>query len=574
VHNQRCLIEGKNAELLIHPLPLVVFACVSLSSATLAEEGPGDTAIPAHLVDAEAFSDSILAYGLAEEPIAWVAHGATLSVGEVEAHFADGFFFPIVSGRSSAQWAERDATEDEGFVAPPRADPAIVGAVFIGEGELVLNFSRADYARQFATHMVLDAKTEAADVAGVARGEPWSTDFTDAWFTQAGPAWPELLATLPLTGLGDEEATWQARTVVVSEDVAALKAAHAAAKRLLDARLEDLKPLGLRPRRVRTDRVAIEHLGAPASQALAVADFLTDTSLGYVNAGRGKQDRYLTVLADDSGAYDAQNRSQVLSVGDRLGDLHGATVAVTRFESWSDEPDGPQLPAHRFDPIHLDQSLDVDFHKQRFYLAVDGEQRFRIRAVGGPHHTVAVRIARQEALKDTWRLTSFELADGTPLSWEEPGTKGFDDASGTMTGYLPAPVRDGEELEIVVRFEGTWPYANVMKGETAASQGSLGESTGLQMIAPELSVHFGGGFSATTEVSLPMDADLEVAISGLREPDRTEGDRRISKATTAGTVLYPGVAVGKWRSFDADGVDATEEQPTKPAITVHMFKEN
>ncbi len=553
--------------------------------ASAADEGPQDPWVEGEVRDLEELKaqfESISKVDLRDDEPALAADGASFESDLISATFDSGYFFPIFSGRSEAEWKELDeeaSEKPEGEELAARLSRKVVGYVFVGEGTLEMRFPKKQYAMDYANHMVFNRDVPKAEMAPIAHDQaPVKTQITQAMVLTADPAVQEMLAGLPqvsLDGMTKSDLGLTDPVVVPEQDY--FEKAQKSARKMFDDRLGGLKRFGVQATGwAASDRLSMEIRGADPANSRVFADFMTTTRYGFVvdkKGGDPAEDRHLVLVRDPTGVWDAKLVEEVFAAGKASGDSWGGkTVSVT--DQPPHDPTDPlsaPLPPVRPEPVSADVTMTADLTRDGFYLDAKVTNLMTVRAVGGDLDTIRLRLGKFEAVDKTWKVKTFELEDGTPCTWLEPDSDDFKDMAGPITCILPKALREGGEVTIKIETEGTFPYANVMQGESSAMQGSLGLSTGLQMILPDVEPGFGGGWYVTQRVGLPVDSKLKAALSGATT-DEWEADGKLwVEAKTEYTAMYPGFAVGNWSTVQTPAIESGDPNVRIPAVKVHLF---
>jgi hypothetical protein len=533
------------------------------------------------------YSDSIGEVGLREEEPALLADGTTFERGAFKVTFDNGYFFPVFSGMTAEEWAEDQAEakdakkedEEDADAAKPeeRGERRVVGYAFVGSGTIEMKWGEKRFAYDLANHLVRDLDRDPEQYRKWINGEPIRANVTQGLVMGADPAFESFLAALPqVAPEGTKESSLGKRDPVVVPDAKAFSKARDTAEKMYEDRLE-LFGNGMPVTSwIRSDRMAVDKLGLDPADVRVVADFLTDMRFGLASDKKGGNpagDRWLSQVHDPTGTYEGKLVDDIFSVGSIGGNFSGATLnTINQPPSDPNDPLSPPLPANHWDAVKVDQTLKAKHTKDGFYIEGEVTQLVTVRAAGPkPPRVVRLDLAPFEAVKDTWEMLGLTLEDGTPCTWFEPDEKPFKDMNRTATCILPVPPVTGDEVTIRINAKGTMPYANLLTGESAGMQGSLGQSTGLQMIMPSVSPGLGGGaFVVKQRLGVPTDSKLTVALSGRTLAEWEEDGYSWQEAETDDGALYPGLAIGNWRSVQVPGI-AGEPGQQLPAIRAHLF---
>ena len=559
-----------------------------------AEKDPYLDVEPVELGDLKDYYGTV-SVSMPDDAPALVADGTVFEDGEVTARFESGYFFPIFSGKTAEEWAEIDAEaekakakakdsdeeEAEEEKEKDRAERIAVGYVFVGKGTLEVRFHNPHYARAYANHMVVDRNQSVEDYRAIAKeGAPLVKGFTEGMVFSADGTIQPFLEALPQASLpGDAKSDLgQTEPVVVPEESSFANARKAALK-YYSKRGEVLGRWQTSPSQVvKSDRLKLDKLHYPMEQLRMMGDFFIDERHGLIidrKGGNPVEDRFLTYARDPSGRWDTKLHSEVIASGEVGPDrFAGSTLTISPFPSIDPEvPDWTPAAPWRFEAVSLDVTTDTALTADKFFIEATAESLMTVEAVGGPQQVVYFSVSKREAVRKSWELLELSLEDGTPCTWFEPDSKDFRKLSGYVSCILPRPLEVGQRVTLRIKSKDTFPYANLVAhtaggtSESAALQGSLGLSTGLMMVYPNLQGAYamGGAWNLTHRVGVPLDAKLTAALSGVTTSEWEQDGKYWVEAKTAGTALYPGYAVGSWTTVKAP---ATEGMPS---IKIHMF---
>lgn len=545
------------------------------------EAQPWLDAEPVDLERLENLHKSVRSMDMRGDEPALVADGTTFEDDLVTARFEEGYFFPVFAGRTEAEWEERDAEAKEPpeeEVKKARLPRSVVGYIFVGSGSMSVAFPYKNYAMDFANHMVMNRGRPKEDFRAIAHeGAPFETTFSRAMVISADPSLESFLDALPQVALDDGKASdlGQSDPVVVPEENA-FNTARKTAEKMFEDRLDVVQRAGVSASDwVASDLLALAEQDARPEDVRLLADFVTADRYGHVverKGGDNEEDRRIALVRDHTGRWDAKLTHEVFAFGESSSGVGGRTLSVKYQPPWkADDPLSPPLPPVHPEPLTADVTMIGDLTNDGFYLEGNVRYELSFKAVGGPMRTVQLRLGRFEEVNKTWEVKAFELEDGSPCTWLDPESDDFKKMSGELTCILPKPLREGGEATLVIEAAGTFPYANVMQGESTAQQGSLGLSTGLQMQVPDLAPWFGGGYVVTQRIGLPADTELKAAISGETIGEWEEGGKRWVEAKTAASALYPGFAVGSWNTVQVPAFDSGDPNVVLPSMRVHLF---
>ena len=235
------------------------------------------------------------------------ATGQTLSEGLCRARFEAGVLIPVYSGQDPV--TER-----------------IVGVVFIGSGELEVQFESSADALRFANHRVLNLGESASDWLTLAHHqEPYQVGFDRSLLLTADPALSRLLQSLdPL----DPDIASELESEERSHDVVTgrgqdVNEALTIGAGLLPIRRSQLEETGFGfETMLRIDRLWIDELGHPGPQGRMLADFRTTERQAVIETDTAQlereDDRWLSCFRDTFDITETGYRSMVFSSGTNI----------------------------------------------------------------------------------------------------------------------------------------------------------------------------------------------------------------------------------------------------------------
>jgi hypothetical protein len=505
------------------------------------------------------------------------ATGQTLSEGLCRARFEDGVLIPVFSGQDPV--TER-----------------MVGVVFIGSGELEVQFERPADALRFANHRVLNLGESASDWLTLAhQQEPYQVDFDRSLLLTADPALSQLLESLePLEhDIAPELESEERSHDSVTDRGQDLNEARMIGGRLLSIRRSQLQETGIEfESMLHIDRLWIDALGYPGSQGRMLADFRTTERQAPIESDTAQleraDDRWLSCLRDSSHITETGYRSMVFRAGTPIeGQRHVELLAGSPVET------PPMVP--RLLPVSADVHIKAPPRRRGSVRGAHVKSTMRLRAEGGDVRGVGMSFPIQGEIH-TWKIDSLRLSDGREIAWipigETPVTATEsltreDDTGADPTRYssedpsaeplehgrkfkptttqngvvwksvfavFPEPIPAGQEIELEVAWSHEWQFIHRSK-HRGIRRVNLGSATGPRVILPELFPLPGDTvWDFTAEVGIPIRG-LEpsaIALSGDTLGDGSDGSAWLWARTQGQQIVQPVVSIGRWNSRVSD----------------------
>lgn len=204
------------------------------------------------------------------------------------------------------------------------------------------------------------------------------------------------------------------------------------------------------------------------------------------------------------------------------------------------------VPTRRLEPVRTTIDVQVNPRPDASFLDVIVEEHAVLTVVGGPRVVVpfSTRDLERDAAGHSFKLLSATLADGREVL-----------ARNGMI-VLPAPVPDGGELDLRIRWQDTWAWGNV------SSTGSRGRATGITFPG----VLFPGGRllgdgAVELAVHLPAKSPIDVILPGTETVTTDSGGITVRSSLPA-HAGYVGLTLGEF-------IDAGDAGP--PAIGGHFL---
>lgn len=334
-----------------------------------------------------------------------VKEGVGFEDGVCKATLSDGVLIPVWSGQAPV--SER-----------------IIGAVFIGSGQLEMALpARAD-AWAFATHMI-NRGGDRATYEAIARQEaPFRTGISRALLLGSDPKVQKLLMDLVPIRSGSmlTEGTDGIDEVYMVTEERGKFAATVVANNVLPNRRRLLERSGLDViAMVRQDRLLSEELGVAPEELRLLADFRTDTRFGVAaldGAGVGPTDydEWLTCFRDGLGHADTGYRSMAFAHGvDVDGIHHFRRFSGEIFPRETGSP-GPE-PARWMAPVFADTQVELvptTFSSTQKVLV---KNKLTLVARGGALQHATLRLPTAGTVDGSFELLKLTTSDGRKVAW-------------------------------------------------------------------------------------------------------------------------------------------------------------
>ena len=360
----------------------------------------------------------------------YVVTGREFEDGLCRARFEKGVLLPVYSGD------------------PPVAE-RIVGLVFIGKGELEVDFSSRSDAWRFANHRVMKMGNSVAEMAPIAnQEEPYRVSFDRTLIMSADPGVRKLLENLEPTGAGvilrdgsegiDEE-------FVITENRGEMTA-RLVGSNLLPNRRRQLQKAGIEIQSiVRQDRMLTEELGVPGHNLRMLADFRTADRQGIAAergavVGANDYDRWLSCFRDGMDLTGTGFESMVFAIGtDSEGFRH--------FERFSGVALQAAVEAPHVIPVAADVELTAIPQKRGNLRKVEVSSQLRFQAKSGAVQYLGLSFPVSGEPSD-WKIEQLRLADGRNLPWV-----GLTDGISTQNLRIQVQAAEGDEPTAEEAFE-------------------------------------------------------------------------------------------------------------------------
>lgn len=300
----------------------------------------------------------------------------------------------------------------------------MVGMVFMGQGELDVDFPERSDAWTFANHMVNTAGIDSGRVSGLKDGESFHTRIDRGMILSADPETIKLLYNLEPVGAGvmitgGEDGYDEA--FVVTENRGGVRA-RIVGTNVLANRRHQLEKSGFDAQAIiRQDRLLHDELGLPGEQLRMIADFRTQDAYRVAEIdgrvlGSNSYDQWMTCYRDGQDMADTGYRTMAFS--------HGTDTDQRRhFMRFSGEvfhPDtlDPMLrPEVRMDPVHAESTIELRPHRRGLEQKGTVTTTMTVQAMGADQQHIAMRLPTGSTIPGTWKLNTLSLEDGTPLAY-------------------------------------------------------------------------------------------------------------------------------------------------------------
>ncbi|MFK7927390.1 MAG: M1 family aminopeptidase [Myxococcota bacterium] len=544
-------------------------------------------------------------FRLVEEPI-------VIEEGPLRLTITDGVLVPIFSGKFAGEWSrdgeqflkQQRASGRPGRVpsASERGSKALVGFVLVdaeATAQVTLN-DRAD-AQVLANRMVLLGVDEASAWTAVASGAaPLKVDVEAGVFVSLDPR----LTTAFLGAPGGQADGEDVFSVVVYGERKGLNAALDRAKSLFSRRMKVYEKLQMEvPEGIGVERLA-ERAWPDSSRKLFVADLLTDQRFGGLSSAKrsvGDRDRWLALLRDDQGVWDARRQWSLRSMGIAAAGypVSAKIGGVPLPPQRAGDPTSAPRASVGVVPTRADARVTV-VPREDGQLDVEVVADLTVTAKGGPIRSMQVSIPSTEAIANSWELQSITLADGSnivgsspvldrrglierdrdnetdgdqadedddrsPIADEPPPPvrPGPNDRSVDVWVFFPEPVEPGASITFQVHYKDTW---NLRNWGACLGERPMGDSSGMRSVLPSLPAHgVGTAWPMSMRVAVPATSDLQMAVSGTTIESTEDKGWRVQTAESKGTALWPSVSVGRWHSRVDPSVDGL------PSVRAHLY---
>ena len=336
---------------------------------------------------------------------AYEAEGTTFSDGQCSTTFHDGIIIPVYTGK------------------PPLSE-RVVGVVFVGNGELSMDFERRADAWSFANHMVIKGEKTIDEMKPIARGgAPYTVGITRAMILGADPMVERMLLNRMPVGSGvfrttDNDGVNEEYVVTESRGKARAKLIST---NMLPQRTLRLEQAGLDgDAMLRQDRLMNEELGYAGKHLRLISDFRTKDRFHVAShegtgVGPTDHDQWLTCFKDPLGHSDVGEHNAVFAHGeDGEGDRKFQRMAGKDFEQKPSQV--VARPALAMEAVRADSSVLMRPVQRRNYMAVEVESLLEVRAVGGAMQHIALAMPTERSDRKDHQLLAVETEDGQPLA--------------------------------------------------------------------------------------------------------------------------------------------------------------
>jgi len=347
--------------------------------------------------------------------------------GVCKATFQDGVFIPVWSGQAPV--SER-----------------IVGAVFVGQGELSMRLPERADAWSLAAHLFNLGQPRATAAAIADQSAPFQTKISRALLLSADPKIQKLMFDLlPIkSGSMLSQGTEGVDEVYMVTEERGKFTAAVVATNLLPDRRRLLERSGLDAvAMVRQDRLLSEELGVPADDLRLIADFRTDTSFGVAaldgkGLGPADYDQWLTCFRDGLGQSDTGFRTMAFTHGvDVNGIRHFRRFSGETFPRASGTP-GPE-PERWMAPVYADTEVNLVPTTFSSTQKVTVDSTLTLEARGAPMQHVTLRLPTAGVVAGSFQITRLETDDGVDLAWSglSADLKGLASGPTKSSGKVP-----------------------------------------------------------------------------------------------------------------------------------------
>ena len=353
--------------------------------------------------------------------------------GVCSMHLQEGALVPVYSGRAPVS-------------------EKMVGLLFVGKGNIEMEFPERADAWSFANHMVLRGEKSWEDMVLIAeQKKAYRVGIDRAFLLSADENITKILYNLEPIGSGvlfTEENGEVDASYVVTDSKGKLRA-QAIANNLLAERTNLLERIGIDPKSmIRQDRMLFEELGFDGQQLRAVMDFRT-TERFHVAAqdgsvvGTNNYDKWLTCIRDERDDLQTGFASMAFSLGED-------TDKRFHFQRFSGKP-LEQQQSVLMKPVKA--KTHIEFHKinRGVQQNIKVESLLEFEAVGGDLQFLTLRLPTSGAMRGTWNLEELSLDDGTSIAWAGLTASLYSKSSRRMSNDQSNQVLDGNNLSTLSR---------------------------------------------------------------------------------------------------------------------------